>query len=240
MIKLYTDQSPHAWKVSVCLEELELPYELHHLRIALGEQKKPEYLAISPAGIIPAIVDTDVASGVGSDSGDPGLVVIESGAILIYLAEKTGRLLPTEPAARSRVIQWLMFHTANIGPSQGSADVLDYEVDFEVPKAIEYFLGRTRGFYAVLDAELEKHEYIAGDDFSIADIANWTYVGTHEWVGLTLDAYPNLERWLSTMAKRPACCRGLNVPVKLDPESMPEGFEKYRRYIEVVRSMTER
>ena len=240
MIHLYTDQSPHAWKVSVCLEELALPYELHHLRMSLGEQKSPEYLAISPAGIIPAIRDTDVASGLPGEDGDSGLVVIESGAILIYLAEKTGRLLPVEPAARSRVIQWLMFHTANIGPSQGSADVLDYEVDFEVPEAIEYFLGRTRGFYSVLEAELSKHEFIAGDDFSIADIANWTYVGTHEWVGLSLDAYPNLERWLGTMAKRPACCRGLNVPVKLDPESMPEGFEKYRRYIEIVRSMTER
>lgn len=236
MIQLYMDQSPHAWKVSVCLEELGLPYELHHLRMALGEQKKPEYLAISPAGIVPAIVDTEVEAA--SDPG--GLVVIESGAILIYLAEKTGRLLPNEVAARSRVIQWLMFHTANIGPSQGSADVLDYEVDFEVPEAIGYFLERTRGFYAVLDAELERHEYIAGDDFSIADIANWTYVGTHEWVGLTLDAYPNLDRWLGTMAKRPACCRGLNVPVELNPEAMPQGFEKYRRYIEIVRSMTER
>ncbi len=238
MIQLYMDQSPHAWKVSVCLEELALPYELHHLRMALGEQKKPEYLAISPAGIVPAIVDTDVDAGTHTEASH--LVVIESGAILIYLAEKTGRLLPKQPAPRTRVIQWLMFHTANIGPSQGSADVLDYEVDFEVPKAIEYFLGRTRGFYAVLDAELEKHEYIAGDEFSIADIANWTYVGTHEWVGLRLDAYPHLERWLGTMAKRPACCRGLNVPVKLDPDAMPDGFEKYRRYIEVVRSMTER
>ena len=228
------DQSPHAWKVSVCLEELELPYELHYLRMALGEQKKPEYLAISPNGVVPAIVDDEI------DTGEGGLVVIESGAILIYLAEKTGRLLPTETIARSRVIQWLMFHTANIGPSQGSADVLDYEVDFEVPKAIEYFLDRTRGFYAVLDGELARHEYLAGDEFSIADIANWTYVGTHEWVGLSLDAYPNLRRWLSTMAKRPACRRGLNVPTKLDPDSMLEGFEKYRRYIEIVRSMLER
>jgi glutathione S-transferase len=198
--------------------------------MALGEQKKPEYLRISPAGVVPTIVD--------EEAGD--LAVIESGAILIYLAEKTGRLLPSETAARSRVIQWLMFHTANIGPSQGAADVLDYEVDFEVPEAIEYFRNRTLGFYAVLDAQLAKHEYLAGAEFSIADIANWTYVGTHEWVGLTLDDFPNLERWLATMAKRPGCRRGLNVPIELDPESMLEGFEKYRRYIEIVRSMLER
>ncbi len=148
MIQLYMDQSPHAWKVSVCLEELELPYELHHLRMALGEQKKPEYLAISPAGLVPAIVD--------QEEGD--LAIIESGAILLYLAEKTGRLLPSETVARSRVVQWLMFHTANIGPSQGAADVLDYEVDFEVPEAIEYFRKRTMGLYAVLDAQLANHD----------------------------------------------------------------------------------
>ena len=229
MIRLYMDQSPHAWKVSVALEELELPYRLHHVRMSHREQKRPEYLAISPWGVVPAIVDTE--------AGD--LAVIESGAILVYLAEKTGRLLPTEPRARSQVLQWVFFHTANVGPSQGSADVLQYEVPEPIPAAVEFFLERTRGLYAVLDRRLRDREYLAGE-FSIADIANWTYVGTAEWVGLALDPYPNLLRWLGAMAKRPGCRRGLNVPIPLDPDRVPPGFEKYRRYIEVVRSMLDR
>lgn len=229
MIQLYTDQSPHAWKVSVALEELALPYQVHHIRMSHGEQKRPEYLEISPWGVVPAIRDDD----------EGGLVVIESGAILIYLAEKAGQLLPTEPRERSRVIQWVMFHTANIGPTQGAADVLQYEVDFHAPDAIEHFKKRTLGQYAVLERQLAESEYLAGD-FSIADIANWTYVGTCEWVGLSLDDFPNLRRWLGTMAKRPGCRRGLDVPVPLDPSKMPEGFEKYRRYIETVKSMLDR
>ncbi len=229
MIQLYTDQSPHAWKVSVALEELELPYELHHVRMAMKEQKRPEYLAISPAGVVPTIVDPEAG----------GLAVIESGAILIYLAEKTGRLLPREVRERSEVIQWLMFHTANIGPSQGAADVLQYEVPRPIPEAVGFFLERTRGLYAVLERRLEGREYLVGE-FSIADIANWTYVGTSEWVGIGLEPYPNLRRWLASMARRPGCRRGLNVPIALDPDAVPEGFEKYRRYIEIVKSMLDR
>ena len=229
MIRLYTDQSPHAWKASVALEELELPYELHHVRMARREQKRPEYLAISPAGVVPAIVD--------GEAGD--LAVIESGAILIYLAEKTGRLLPREARARSEVIQWLMFHTANVGPIQGAADVLQYEVPKPIPEAVAYFRERTLGLYAVLEQRLEGREYLAGE-FSIADIANWTYVGTSEWVGIGLGPFPRLRRWLASMARRPGCRRGLNVPVPLDPDAVPAGFEKYRRYIEIVKSMLDR
>jgi GST-like protein len=229
VIRLYMDQSPHAWKVSVALEELGLPYRLHHVRMSHHEQKRPEYLAISPWGVVPAIVD--------EEAGD--LAVIESGAILIYLAEKTGRLLPTEPRARSQVIQWLFFHTANIGPSQGAADVLHYEVPEPIPAAVAYFRERTLGLYAVLDRQLRDREYLAGE-FSIADIANWTYVGTCEWVDIHLDPFPNLERWLATMAKRPGCRRGLDVPIPLDPDRVPPGFEKYRRYIEIVKSMLDR
>jgi glutathione S-transferase len=194
-----------------------------------GEQKRPEYLAISPLGVVPAIVD--------EERGD--LAVFESGAILVYLAEKAGRLLPTEARARSQVFQWVFFHTANVGPSQGAADVLQYEVPEPIPAAVDFFLKRTLGMYAVLDRRLSDHEWLAGG-FSIADIANWTYVGTAEWVGIDLAPYPNLVRWLGSMAKRPGCRRGLEVPVPLDPERMPAGFEKYRRYIEIVKSMLER
>jgi glutathione S-transferase len=229
VIQLYTDQSPHAWKVSVALEELALPYRVHHVRMSHREQKRPEYLAISPWGVVPAIVDDD----------EGGLALSESGAILIYLAEKAGRLLPTERRARAEVLQWTIFHTANIGPSQGAADVLQYEVPEPIWDGVAFFLERTRGLYAVLEQRLEGREWLAGG-FSIADVANWTYVGTAEWVGLSLDPYPNLRAWLSRMAKRPGCRRGLNVPIPLDPDAMPPGFEKYRRYVEIVKSMLDR
>jgi len=229
VIQLYMDQSPHAWKVSVALEELGLPYQVHHVRMARKEQKRPEYLAISPWGVVPTIVDED----------EGNLALIESGAILIYLAEKAGRLLPATRRERAQVLQWLIFHTANIGPSQGAADVLHYEVPKPIPEAVAYFRERTLGLYEVLDRQLAEREYLAGE-FSIADIANWTYVGTSEWVGINLDRFPNLERWLGTLAKRPGCRRGLNQPVALDPDAVPAGFEKYRRYIEIVKSMLER
>jgi glutathione S-transferase len=229
VIQLYTDQSPHAWKVSVALEELELPYRAHHVRMSHGEQKRPEYLAISPWGVVPAIVDEDRG----------GLAVIESGAILVYLAEKAGKLLPTEPRARAQVLQWVFFHTANVGPSQGAVDVLQYEVPEPMWDAVAFFMKRTLGLYSVLDRQLAEREWLAGE-FSIADIANWTYIGTAEWVGIDLAPYPNLVRWLGSMAKRPGCRRGLDVPVRLDPDSMPVGFEKYRRYIQTVKSMLDR
>jgi glutathione S-transferase len=229
VIQLYMDQSPHAWKVSVALEELALPYRVHHVRMALREQKRPEYLAISPWGVVPAIVDED----------EGNLALVESGAILIYLAEKAGRLLPVERRARAEVLQWVIFHTANVGPSQGAADVLHYEVPKPIPEAVAYFTERTLGLYEVLERQLDGREFLAGE-FSIADVANWTYVGTSEWVGISLDRFPNLRRWLGALAKRPACRRGLNQPVPLDPDAVPAGFEKYRRYIEIVRSMLER
>ena len=129
--------------------------------------------------------------------------------------------------------------TANVGPSQGAADVLQYEVPKPMPEAVAHFRERTLGLYSVLERRLEGREYLAGE-FSIADIANWTYVGTSEWVGIGLEPFPRLRRWLGSMARRPGCRRGLNVPIPLDPAAVPAGFEKYRRYIEIVKSMLDR
>lgn len=231
MIQLYTDMSPHAWKVPIALEEMELPYEVNHISIGAGAQKSPDYLKISPWGVVPTIVDQEV--------GD--LVVIESGAILIYLAEKSGKLLPTSIPERSAVLQWLMFHTANMGPAQSVMDLLTYEIEEPIPQAVEFYRQRALTMYEVFDKQLSENEYVAGE-FSIADIAHWVYVGTHEWVGLNIDAFPNVERWLTTMGNRPGCCRGLDVPTPVSPDLVPEGeeFKKYRRYLEIVASMKRR
>jgi glutathione S-transferase len=223
--------SPHAWKVPIALEEMSLPYQVNHISLAVGAQKSPDYLKISPWGVVPTIVDEEVDD----------LVVIESGAILIYLAEKSGKLLPTSLAERSQVLQWLMFHTANMGPAQSVMDLLTYEIEKPIPEAVEFYRQRALGMYAVFDRQLAEHEYVAGQ-FSIADIAHWVYVGTHEWVGLAIDAFPNVERWLSTMAGRPGCCRGLDVPAPVTPDLLPAGeeFAKYRRYLEIVAAMKTR
>jgi glutathione S-transferase len=221
--------SPHAWKAPIALEEMGLPYAVNHISLAAGAQKSPEYLKISPWGVVPTIVDEE----------EGNLVVIESGAILIYLAEKSGKLLPTSVAERSQVLQWLMFHTANIGPAQSVMDLLTYEIDKPIPEAVEFYKQRALVMYGVLDRQLADKEYVAGD-FSIADIAHWPYIGTHEWVGLSVEEFPNIQRWLTNMANRPACCRGLDVPAPIRPEMLPEGFEKYRRYLEIVASMKAR
>ncbi len=231
MIQLYTDMSPHAWKAPIALEEMDLPYEVNHVSLATGATKSPEYRKISPWGVVPTIVDED----------EDDLVVIESGAILIYLAEKSGKLLPTSVRERTRVLQWLMFHTANMGPAQSTMDLLTYEVEEPIVEAVEYYRKRALGMYEVFDQQLAQNEYVAGE-FSIADIAHWIYVGTHEWVGLDIDPFPNVKRWLSTMASRPGCRRGLDVPTPVSPDLVPPGeeFEKYRRYLEIVASMKTR
>lgn len=205
MIDLYTAATPNGHKASICLEELALPYTVHALSLSKGEQKTPEFQRISPNGRIPAIVDRD--------AGD--LAVFESGAILIYLAEKTGKLLPTEAGARSRVLQWLMWQMGGIGPMMGQANVF-YRY---APEKIEFAIGRyqreVRRLFEVLDRQLADHEYMAGD-YSIADIATWPWVSTHEWSGVGVDGLDHVQRWLKAVGERPAVIRGNAIPVKVD------------------------
>jgi GST-like protein len=207
MIDLYTAATPNGWKASIALEELELPYETHRIDLQAGEQKQPAFLAINPNGRIPAIVDRD--------EGD--FAVFESGAILVYLAEKANRLLPTDVKGRSRVMQWLMFQMGGVGPMMGQANVFFRYATERIPYAIDRYQRETRRLFEVLDGQLASHEFLAGD-YSIADIANWSWVSTHEWSGVTLDGLPHVARWLTTVGERPAVQRGRAVPGRLAPD----------------------
>ncbi len=204
MIELYTAPTPNGWKASIVLEELELPYNVNVVNILEGDQHKPEYRRINPNGKIPAIVDPD----------NDNFPVFESGAILIYLAEKTCRLLPTDVRGRSTVIQWLMFQMAGVGPMMGQANVFFRYMDEKIQVAIDRYQHESRRLFEVLDKRLDGREYIA-DEFSIADIANWSWVRTHKWSGVSVEGLEHLQGWLDRMAARPACQRGLDVPVRL-------------------------
>lgn len=205
MIDLYTANTPNGYKVSIVLEELELPYEVHRVDLSQQEQKHPEFLKINPNGRIPAIVDRD----------NENFSVFESGAILIYLAEKTKKLLPTDIKKRSEVMQWLMFQMGGVGPMQGQAHVFIHYASEQIPFAIKRYKDETKRLYQVLDNRLKDHEYLAGE-YSIADIATWPWVRIHDWAEVSLDDMPNLQRWVDIIAKRPAVIKGINVPEKLD------------------------
>ena len=224
MIDLYTSATPNGHKASITLEELELPYEVHPINLQAGDQKTPEFLAINPNGRIPAIVDRD--------AGD--FPVFESGAIMIYLAEKAGRLLPTDPKGRSRVIQWVMFQMGGIGPMMGQANVFFRYFPEKLPSAIARYQNETRRLLEVVDGHLTDREWLAGD-FSIADIANWAWIRTHKWSGVSIEGLPNLERWKAAMYARPASLRGLDVPVRMpDLSEKKEDAEKFARQAEKI------
>ena len=203
MIDLYTASTPNGWKASVALEELALPYSVHPLKLLALEQKQPWYLELNPNGRIPTIVDRD--------NGD--FAVFESGAILIYLAEKTGRLMPACVKGRSRVIQWLMFQMGGVGPMMGQANVFFRYLPEKIPVAIERYQHEVRRLLEVLDTQLGRSEFLAGD-YSIADIANWCWVRTHRWSGVAIDDLPNLVRWRDQLAARPACAKGITIPAE--------------------------
>jgi GST-like protein len=201
MIDLYTAATPNGYKASIALEELQLPYQVHVLSFEKREQKTPEFLKINPNGRIPAIVDRS--------EGD--FAVFESGAILIYLAEKTGQLMPTDVKGRSRVIQWLMFQMGGVGPMQGQANVFYRYFPEKLQGAIDRYQHETRRLYEVLDSRLGESQFLAGD-YSIADIATFPWVRSHEWAGVSVDGLEHLQRWMAELAARPAVQQGLQVP----------------------------
>jgi glutathione S-transferase len=204
MIDLYTASTPNGWKASIVLEELGLPYEVHPINLLAGEQKRPEYLALNPNGRIPTIVDREAGN----------FTVFESGAILIYLAEKTGRLLPGDAKGRSLVIQWLMFQMGGVGPMMGQANVFFRYFPEKIQPAIDRYQHECRRLFEVLNTRLADHEWLAGD-YSIADIANWSWVRTYKWSGVEVDGLDHLQRWLGQLAARPACQRGVEVPMRI-------------------------
>ena len=201
MIDLYTAQTPNGYKVSIALEEMELDYSVHALELSANDQKSPDYLAINPNRRIPAIIDR---------SADD-FAVFESGAILIYLAEKTGLFLPTDMKNRSEVIQWLMFQMAGIGPMQGQANVFFRYYEEKMPSAIARYQNECRRLFEVLDTRLQDREYIC-DDYSIADMATWPWIRGYKWSGVDIEGLDNLQAWLQRLYDRPACIKGINVP----------------------------
>ncbi len=205
MIDLYTAGTPNGWKASICLEELGLPYNTTHIDLTQNEQKQEWYLKINPNGRIPAIIDRE-----NNDFG-----VFESGAILIYLAEKTGQLLPQDSDKRSLALQWLMFQMGGVGPMQGQALVFIRNVPEKMPYVIDRYVNETKRLYRVLDRRLAEEEFLAGD-YSIADITVWPWIYCAEWTGIDLQETPHLARWFETLSARPAVKRGLNVPEPFD------------------------
>lgn len=203
MIDVYFWTTPNGYKVTIMLAELGLHYRVVPINITAGEQFRPAFLSVSPNNKIPAIVDHD-------GPGGKSLSVFESGAILLYLAEKTGKLLPPEACARMEVIQWLMFQMSGVGPMLGQAHHFRRYAPEQIPYAVERYTKEAARLYGIIDRRLSAHEYLAGD-YSIADIATFPWIRPYRWQGQELDAYPNIKRWFDAIKVRPAVQQGLAV-----------------------------
>jgi GST-like protein len=204
MIDLYTWTTPNGRKVSIMLEELALPYRVHPINIGQGEQFKPEYVKINPNSKIPSIIDPE-----GPD-GEP-ITMMESGAILIYLAGKTGKLMPASVRDRTVALQWLMFQMGGVGPIFGQVHHFLRAAKEQVPYAIERYTKETRRLYGVLNERLKDREFLA-DGYSVADIATYPWVARYEWHKTDLNDFPHVKRWFDAISARPAVQRGMKVP----------------------------
>jgi glutathione S-transferase len=221
VIELLTAATPNGWKISIALEEMEVPYTVRHIQLSQQEQKQDWYLKLNPNGRIPTLID--------HDNGD--FVVFESGAILMYLAEKTGKFMPPGIKGRSLVVQWLMFQMSGIGPMMGQANVFYRYAPEKIPYAIERYQREVLRLFHVLDKRLGEAEYLAGD-YSIADMATWAWVAGYGWSGVTIDGMPNLKRWLDAVGARPAVQRGRAVPVPPGaPRNEKEAVESGRKIL---------
>ena len=227
MIHLYTASTPNGHKVSCLLEALEMPYEAHAINLAEGEQFKSDFLKISPNGRIPAIVDTD----------NDDLSIFESGAIMLYLAEKAGKLIPIDVKGRAKVVEWLMFQMGGIGPMMGQANVFFRYFPEKIQPAIDRYQNESRRLFEVLDKQLSTNEWIAGD-YSIADIANWCWVRTHNWSGVSIDGLEHLDNWKNKMYEQPGMLKGIKVPV--DRESILKNDEDKKEFIKNAQKMVKK
>ena len=201
MIDLYTDSSPNGFKATIALEELALPYRLHHVRIDQGDHRQPDFLALNPHGRIPAMTDDDT-----------GVALFESAAILLYLAEKTGRLLPRDPPGRWEAIKWLQFHASSMGPIIGQRVHFELFAQERLPTAIARYQGLTEDVFAVLDARLAGHPYLAGDAYSIADIATFGWTHIARIIDFDFSRHRHLSAWHERVAGRPAVRKGVTLP----------------------------
>jgi len=229
MIDLYTWPTPNGHKVHIMLEEVGLAYNVIPINISAGDQFDPDFLKISPNNKMPAMVDND------GPGGKP-YSLFESGAILLYLAEKTGKFLPGETRTRYTVIQWLMFQMGGIGPMLGQAHHFRGYAPEQIPYAVDRYTNEANRLYNVLDVRLRDHEFLAGD-YSIADIATFPWLRSYERQGVNLDDYPQVKRWFDAIAERPAVKRGLEVladrrrstPITDDEREVMFGAKQYQR-----------
>ena len=209
MIDFYTSPTPNGHKVSIALEEMQLDYNVINVNLMAGEQKTPEYIKLNPNGRIPTIIDRD----------NDDFVVFESGAILMYLGEISGKFYPTDAKKRSQVVQWLMFQMGGVGPMMGQANVFFRYMPEKIQPAIERYQTEVKRLFTVLDNHLATNEYLV-DDYSIADIANWAWVRTHNWSGVEIEDLVNLSRWVKVIGERPAAKVGIEIPTKIDVETL--------------------
>ena len=218
MIDLYTASTPNGWKVSITLEELSIPYKVKEIDLIKGDQKKKSFLKINPNGRIPAIIDRE----------ENNLAIFESGAIMIYLAEKTGELLPSDPVKKSEVLQWLMFQMGGVGPMMGQANVFYRYFPEKLQSVIDRYQNESKRLFTVIDKHLQSNQYLA-QDFSIADIANWSWIRIHKWSGVEINDLPNLKRWMDEISLRPDCIKGIQIPRALElPDD--ENSEKIKEF----------
>jgi len=227
MIDFYTAPTPNGHKVSCTLEAMKLKYETHVVNLMENEQKKPEFLAISPNGRIPAIVDRDADN----------LPIFESGAIMIYLAEKTGKLMPTDLDEKAKVLEWVMFQMGGIGPMMGQANVFFRYFPEKIQPAIDRYQNEGRRLFEVLDDHLATQEWLA-KDYSIADIANWCWVRTHKWSGISIEGLDHLQRWMKAMYDQPGMSAGLSVPMKV--ESLLDDDKKAKEFAKNAEKMVKK
>ena len=228
MIELYTAPTPNGHKVSCTLEALKMEYKAILVNLGEGDQKKPDFLKISPNGRIPAIIDTD-----------NNLSIFESGAIMIYLADKANKLISSDPIKRAKVTEWLMFQMGGIGPMMGQANVFFRYFPEKIQPAIDRYQNESRRLFEVLNTHLEKNEWLAGD-YSIADIANWCWVRTHKWSGVSMDGLNHLERWKDAMYEQPGMLKGIKVPVEIDIEKRLKDEDRTKEFIKNAQKMVKK
>lgn len=220
MIDLYTANTPNGYKISIALEEMGLDYNVIALQLDNGEQKLPDFLQINPNGRIPAIVDRE----------NDNFCVFESGAILLYLAQKSGQFYSGDAKQRSVIMQWLMFQMGGVGPMMGQANVFNRYFEEKIPAVIARYQNESRRLLAVLDLQLSKNIYIAGDEYSIADMATWPWARRHEWGGISIAGLEHLQRWMQLVGSRPACIKGITIPNQ-KPQTAEQRIKEIRHLI---------
>jgi GST-like protein len=231
MLDLYAWPTPNGYKISIMLEETGTPYRVIPVNLGAGEQFAPDFLKISPNNRMPAIVDHDAAGG--------PISIFESGAILMYLAEKTGQFWPTEPHARYKVAEWLMWQMAGFGPMLGQAGHFKRAAPEPIPYAIERYTNEARRLFGILDTQLADREYIA-DDYAIADMACYPWSMAYKYLELPMDDFPHVTRWQATMAARPAVARGMELLADKRPAGPPPKIDEKTRDILYGKTQFER